>query len=95
MSDQSPEQIAPPYLKKPTADSPYLDPRRLDPLPTIHNQRDEPPRSPEIRPGSHVVHRRQRRRKFVWKITGVTACSKSCGGGNDNIFIKNMIILFL
>lgn len=84
MTEQPPpEQIAPPYIKKPAlaSDSSYLDPRRLEPPPSVlHNQRDEPARSPEVRPG-HVVHRRQRRRKFVWKITGVTACSKSCGGG--------------
>lgn len=88
VTDQPPEQISPPYLKKspPIVDvSSHLDPRRLEPPPTVFSQRDEPPRPPirdEIRPG-HAVHRRQRRRKFVWKITGVTACSKSCGGGKD------------
>lgn len=76
-----PEQIAPPYLKRPTIPS---DSALASPPNTLTSQRDEP--RPHLarddpRP-AHPIHRRMRKqRRFAWKITGVTACSRSCGGG--------------
>ncbi|XP_008195650.1 thrombospondin type-1 domain-containing protein 4 [Tribolium castaneum] len=63
--DSSTPLIAPPLLKRP--DSGIPEPRRLE-----TSQRDE----------ARPLHRRTRlRRRFAWKISGVSACSKSCGGG--------------
>ncbi|KAH0812217.1 hypothetical protein GEV33_010573 [Tenebrio molitor] len=57
--------IAPPLIQRPS-DPGVPEPRRLE------TQRDE----------ARPVHRRTRlRRRFSWKISGVSACSKSCGGG--------------
>lgn len=72
------EQIAPPFMKKPPEPT-LTEPKKLDPPLITLSQRDEAklPAKDEPRPG----HRRLRRRRFTWKITGVTACSKSCGGG--------------
>ncbi|XP_017773534.1 PREDICTED: thrombospondin type-1 domain-containing protein 4-like [Nicrophorus vespilloides] len=56
-----------------TSDIGVVETRRLD-SPNSLSQRDE---AKPVHP-----HRRQRlRRKFTWKITGVSACSKTCGGG--------------
>ncbi|KAJ3649706.1 hypothetical protein Zmor_021431 [Zophobas morio] len=63
--------IAPPLIKRPS-DSGVPEPRRLETPLNALNQRDE----------ARPVHRRTRlRRRFAWKISGVSACSKSCGGG--------------
>lgn len=63
--------IAPPLLKRPS-DSGIPEPRRLDTPLSGLSQRDE----------ARPIHRRTRlRRRFAWKISGVSACSKSCGGG--------------
>jgi hypothetical protein len=60
--------IAPPLIQRPS-DPGVPEPRRLE------TQRDE----------ARPVHRRTRlRRRFSWKISGVSACSKSCGGGTSN-----------
>ncbi|KAK9717542.1 ADAM-TS Spacer 1 [Popillia japonica] len=70
--DGNSEQIAPPLLN-PLPNDILPEPRRLDiPLNTL-NQKDEAKPNP---------HRRYRnRRRFQWKISGLTPCSKSCGGG--------------
>lgn len=74
------EQIAPPLMRKPTEDRPSLENSNLDSFVNAVNQKDEarfPPRDEPSKP----LHRRVRRKKFAWKITGVTTCSKTCGGG--------------
>ncbi|XP_015585741.1 thrombospondin type-1 domain-containing protein 4 isoform X2 [Cephus cinctus] len=50
------------------------------------------PHQRKAEPGSPMVHdeppappRRFRKRKFVWKASGLTECSKSCGGGVQSI----------
>nr|XP_023013679.1 ADAMTS-like protein 4 [Leptinotarsa decemlineata] len=71
--------IAPPSIKRPIIEPMVLETRKLDTsFNTSFNQRDE------ARPP--VPHRRTRlrRKHFHWKITGLTACSKSCGGGFQN-----------
>lgn len=70
--------LAPPLLKKPPVIEPaVVETRRLEsPLYNI-SQKDEA--RPPIHPGPRRP--RLRRRYFHWKITGLTACSKSCGGG--------------
>ncbi|XP_019865966.1 thrombospondin type-1 domain-containing protein 4 [Aethina tumida] len=67
-------KIAPPLVKKPYDGG--LEPKRLEPSSfNTLNQKDE------ARP-LHTSHRRPRlRRKFAWKITGVSPCTKTCGGG--------------
>ncbi|RZC42708.1 hypothetical protein BDFB_014254, partial [Asbolus verrucosus] len=68
--EQNTPIIAPPLIKRPDAGVP--EPRRLDTPLNALNQRDE----------ARPLHRRTRlRRRFAWKISGVSACSKSCGGG--------------
>ncbi|KAJ8916379.1 hypothetical protein NQ315_005077 [Exocentrus adspersus] len=79
--DQTPV-LAPPFIKKPavTLEPATVETRRLDlPLYNIsYNQKDEA-RPPPVHPGPRRT--RVRRKYFHWKITGLTACSKSCGGG--------------
>ncbi|KAF5280293.1 hypothetical protein FQR65_LT03102 [Abscondita terminalis] len=65
------EQISPPYQKRPVLNS--LEPKRLDTLPNSVTQHDE------AKPGHS--YRRRVRKRFSWKIAGVSPCSKSCGGG--------------
>lgn len=77
--------IAPPLLRRPSpSEQPTLDTRRLDIAPpsvAFNNQRDDP-KPVTIHPG----HRRTRirRKYFHWKVTGLTPCTKSCGGGTQN-----------
>lgn len=83
--------IAPPLIKKPsTLESSGLD-RRVDSGPVTtapyNNQRDDP--KPAIYPGPKKILRR--RRNFHWKITGVSPCSKSCGGGEFLNLSQNKI----
>lgn len=62
------EQIAPPFIKSPV----HLEPRKLETTINSVTQRDE----------ARPTHNKRRiRRRFSWKISGVTGCSKSCGGG--------------
>lgn len=78
--ENTPEKIAPPLMRKPSEERPPLEPVNSDPFVNTLSQKDEarfPPRDEPSKP----IHRRIRRKKFAWKITGVTACSKTCGGG--------------
>lgn len=90
--EDEPQVIAPPLIKKPSpSETSRLDTRRLDSSPATtapyNNQRDDP-KPAVVYPGSKKAIRR--RRNFHWKITGVTPCSKSCGGGEFlNISEKN------
>lgn len=34
---------------------------------------------------------KERKKKFLWKITGYSECSKTCGGGKNNISILCII----
>lgn len=65
------EQIAPPYSKHPNVYPLKLDSSKQFDISTV--QRDE------AKPTHH--HRRRVRRRFLWRISGVSPCSKSCGGG--------------
>ncbi|KAL1512823.1 hypothetical protein ABEB36_002345 [Hypothenemus hampei] len=79
--------IAPPLIKRPTpSDLLTIEPNKFDQTSNInssifYNQRDDPKPS-VIYPG----HRRTRlrRKNFHWKVTGLTPCTKSCGGGTQN-----------
>lgn len=79
--DGNSEQIAPPLLN-PLPNDILPEPRRLDiPLNTL-NQKDEAKPNP---------HRRYRnRRRFQWKISGLTPCSKSCGGGMNTLLTNHI-----
>lgn len=35
---------------------------------------------------------RGRKRKFVWKVTGYTECTKTCGGGNFSVSVFFLFI---
>lgn len=87
--------VAPPLLKKPAViESAVVETRRLDsPLYNI-SQKDEA-RPPSVHPGPR--RSRLRRKYFHWKITGLTACSKSCGGGKTTIneSVLNPKLLYL
>lgn len=63
------EEIAPPFHPAPS----HLEPRRLDVPSNSVSQHDE------AKPGHN--YRRKIRKRFSWKISGVSPCSKSCGGG--------------
>lgn len=66
---------------EPRIEPTILETRKLDTKYNItYHQKDEAARSVTTSP----YHKRTRTRKrhFHWKITGLTACSKSCGGGN-------------
>ncbi|XP_056633322.1 thrombospondin type-1 domain-containing protein 4 isoform X2 [Diorhabda sublineata] len=73
--------LAPPLMKRPNIIEPtVLETKQIDSLAfnTSLTQRDEA-RPPIPIP---VIRRpRLRRKHFTWKLTGLTACSKSCGGG--------------
>lgn len=90
MSDDQPH-IAPPLLRKPQPEesSHNIETRRLD-LPSSINstfaQKDE-----AIRPHHHR-RTRFRRKYFQWKVTGLTACSRSCGGGKHIPFYTLFLI---
>lgn len=72
----SPGEAVPALVKYPTKVI-GLESRRLDPSTGTLTQRDDPNPKPSLH-----HHRRQRvKRRFSWKITGLSACSKSCGGG--------------
>lgn len=62
--------VAPPLLKRP--DSGVLEPRRLEVSTNALSQRDE---------AKPVYRRPKLKRRFAWKISGISACSKPCGGG--------------
>ncbi|KAG5874393.1 hypothetical protein JTB14_012376 [Gonioctena quinquepunctata] len=71
--------MAPPLIKRPVIEPMVLETKKLDSFSNISlSQRDE-----ARPPVSYPAHRRTRlrRKHFHWKITGLTACSKSCGGG--------------
>ncbi|CAG9860808.1 unnamed protein product [Phyllotreta striolata] len=73
-------EAAPPFMKRSGKDNEPIALESKQPdllLNTSLSQRDEarPPPVPGIR------RTRLRRKHFHWKITGLTACSKSCGGG--------------
>ncbi|KAK9874024.1 hypothetical protein WA026_002378 [Henosepilachna vigintioctopunctata] len=69
-------QIAPPSILHPNAGPSNSETRKNDR--SVHfNQQDDPKSSL-----NHHHHRQRRvRRRFSWKISGISACSKSCGGG--------------
>ncbi|CAG9762392.1 unnamed protein product [Ceutorhynchus assimilis] len=70
--------IAPPLIRRP---SDTVTPRKLDHQnSTFSNQRDDPKPS-VIYPGPRRT--RLRRRNFHWKVTGLTPCTKTCGGGTQ------------
>ncbi|KAJ8980657.1 hypothetical protein NQ317_017583 [Molorchus minor] len=71
--------IAPPLVKRPYIDPTSLETKRLDSSAanTSLNQKDEA--RPPLHPGPRRT--RTRRKYFHWKVTGLTACSKPCGGG--------------
>lgn len=68
--------IAPPLIKRPSPS----DLPRLDVNSTFNNQRDEAKPS-AVYPGQRRT--RLRRRAYHWKVTGLTPCTKSCGGGTQ------------
>ncbi|XP_076267689.1 thrombospondin type 1 domain containing lonely heart isoform X2 [Rhynchophorus ferrugineus] len=77
--------IAPHLLRRPTPYQPSsVDTRRLDsksPNVIYSNQLDEP-KSTTNYPS---LRRTRIRRKYLhWKVTGLTPCTKSCGGGTQN-----------
>ncbi|XP_060516907.1 thrombospondin type-1 domain-containing protein 4 [Cylas formicarius] len=78
--DNNVPMIAPPLIKRP--DPQALDSRKPDPIwinnSTFNNPRDEP-RAPIV-----TRRTRLRRKYFHWKITGLTPCTKSCGGGTQS-----------
>lgn len=98
------KQIAPPSIRVPNRSVPPHDGRQLAPpsvlIPRSHtietpnldrslhsNQQDDPKSLT-----SHHHHRQRRvRKRFTWKISGISACSKSCGGGELN-FVDNLIV---
>ncbi|XP_045460910.1 thrombospondin type-1 domain-containing protein 4-like isoform X2 [Harmonia axyridis] len=88
------KQIAPPSVRVPhrslhphdgrhpappsilTSDSHTLDTRKYDR--SLHSNQQDDPKSLT----NHHHHRQRRvRKRFSWKISGISACSKSCGGG--------------
>lgn len=34
-----------------------------------------------------------RKKKFIWKLTGYSECTKTCGGGNYNCIIISLFII--
>ncbi|XP_028137005.2 ADAMTS-like protein 4 isoform X1 [Diabrotica virgifera virgifera] len=70
--------IAPPLMKRPIIEPIVLETKSDLSLNTSLSQRDEA-KPPLPVPG--IRRTRLRRKHFHWKITGLTACSKSCGGG--------------
>ncbi|CAH1112371.1 unnamed protein product, partial [Psylliodes chrysocephalus] len=72
-------EIAPPLLKRNSNEPTALESKQPSiPFNTSISQRDEA-RPPLPVPG--IRRTRLRRKHYHWKITGRTACSKSCGGG--------------
>lgn len=68
-----PPIVAPPLMKRPNHLPKSIDTQRLEGFGNV-TLKDE------ARP--HFSRRRNKFRKFFhWKLTGLTACSKSCGGG--------------
>ncbi|XP_066245264.1 thrombospondin type-1 domain-containing protein 4 isoform X1 [Euwallacea similis] len=63
--------IAPPLLRRPQEDNSTI----------FSNQRDDPKPS-VIYPGPRKT--RLRRRNYHWKVTGLSHCSKTCGGGTQS-----------
>ncbi|CAH1991455.1 unnamed protein product [Acanthoscelides obtectus] len=80
--------IAPPLMKRPnSADPSIIETRRLETTYSNVTLKDES-RPQILHPGPRRT--RIRRKHFHWKVTGLTACSKSCGGGIQT-YVKTCI----
>ncbi|XP_050306134.1 thrombospondin type-1 domain-containing protein 4-like [Anthonomus grandis grandis] len=80
--DEASPVAAPPLLKRPL-DPVTFDTRILEPYgdnATFSHQRDDP-KPVVLHPGQRRT--RLRRRNFHWKVTGLTPCTKTCGGGTQ------------
>ncbi|KAL3288916.1 hypothetical protein HHI36_003361 [Cryptolaemus montrouzieri] len=70
------KQLTNPSILVPNLDSNTIESRKID-RSAHSNQQDDPKSS-----NNHHYHKQRRvRRRFSWKINGISACSKSCGGG--------------
>lgn len=77
---------------RPQTDVHRSQPDHHKPQPDVHKPHNEVPVEPRrldkplttLSQGDDARPLRRRRRKFVWKITGMTSCSKTCGGGENN-----------
>lgn len=85
--EQAVDHIAPPLLDGRNMKTPSLEdvterhtPHRHHNELTVETRRFEKPLT-TLSQGDDSRPLRRRRRKFVWKISGMSACSKSCGGG--------------
>lgn len=89
--EQVVDHIAPPLLDGRNMKTPSLEdvtehpkqhhtPHRHHNELTVETRRFEKPLT-TLSQGDDSRPLRRRRRKFVWKINGMSACSKSCGGG--------------
>lgn len=75
-------QIAPPYIQRQNIS---FEPRRLDSSPNLPNHQKDEPKVP--------IRKFRLRRKFSWKVSGTTPCTKTCGGGKLTLQLATPIDL--